>query len=320
MAYDYSRHWRDLGETSMQGDFDAQGLKTTLEGALGFALERFERLVCVNSLNFRAVRAGDGFAFTVKCLPLWRRKGFDLIALHLREMRGSKAPQRVFEAECPHEFNGHLLLCLAWCEGRGIQPDRLSDEQLVGILDDYVEFSAALQKATHVLPPRPMLRWRDEALAKCTGPWGRWLRPVIEETPVEDCVFRPEKIRVTHGDLHPGNFTICGNHVTGFLDVEGFVGEYPTCDILRYFTFGAEHLKFFERRRRRRMFERFAAAVRHLPYAPDEWRAAIAVSWMEHLNKKLHDRNLGLKETVQLCHSARLYRRFRQLAEANARP
>lgn len=311
MAYDYRTHWRDLGDISMRVDFAPGDLKAELERSLGFAIRSFRRLKCVNSMNFKAVRDSDGFAFTVKCMPEWRKLGYDQTVLHLRELRDSKSVQRVFERECPERFRGHYLLCLAWCEGVGVSPDRMTADQLKAFLDDYLDFSAALQNTTCSLPAYPTIRWRQEALAKCRGLWGGLLRKTIEEIPEEWSGFRADRLRVTHGDLHPGNFAFADGRVTGFLDVEGLTLGYPAWDLIRYFYFCASHIGFWRFCSRRLLMDRFADAVRYLPYDREEWEMSINASWFEQIWKKTDGRRIGCASVFQLLPRARLFRRFR---------
>ena len=315
MAYDYSAHWRDLGDVSMQVDFAPGELKAELERSLGFAIRSFRRLKCVNSMNFKAVRDSDGFAFTVKCMPEWRKFGYDQTVLHLRELRGSKSVQRVFERECPERFRGHYLLCLAWCEGTGVSPDRMTVGELKAFLDDYISFSAALQSATRVLPAYPTVRWRREALAKCRGFWGGLLKKAIEATPEEESGFREDRLRVTHGDLHPGNFAFANGRVTGFLDVEGLTLGYPAWDLIRYFYFGASHLSWWRFLRRRRLMNRFATAVRHLPYDREEWIVSINALWFEQLWKKMDGGRFGPVSIGKILIRCLVFRRFRAEVE-----
>ena len=298
--------------------FKSEELKAELERTLGFRLAEFTRLKCVNSVNFKAVRSGDGFAFTVKCLEARRKFGHDLIARHLRELEGARVPQRVFEKECPNSFNGYYLICLKWCDGKPVWPDRLSEVETEAFLDDYLAFSQALQRTTKHIKPYPAAKWRADALERCTRGWGRLVRPCVEECRPEESFFREELLRVTHGDLHPKNFAFHHGRVSGFFDLEGLTLGYPAWDVLRYLTFSIDHLRFYERHRARTILERFALAVRKLPYSADEWTAAINVTWLEQVYKKLCTRRVTLWQALHLRLHARLYRQLRQLVAANA--
>ena len=302
----------------MKQPFKTEALKAKLEQSLGFRLAAFKRLKCVNSINFKAVRASDGFAFTVKCLEPRRRFGYDLIVLHLRELEGSLAPQRVFEKECPASFCGYELVCLGWCAGGPVWPDRLSESEMDAFLEDYLEFSEALQRTTRHIQPYPAAKWRSDALVRCARGWGRLVRPFVEECREEESVFRPERLRVTHGDLHPKNFAFQDGRVSGFFDIEGLTLGYPAWDILRYLTFSIDHLRFYERHRTHVILARFAQTVRKLPYSAEEWIVSINVTWLEQVYKKLCTRRVSLLQAVQLCLHARLFRRLRQIVGENA--
>lgn len=292
---------------------DGAKLRGALEKALGFRFLAFERLKCVNSINFKAVRDPDGYAFTVKCMPPARRLGYEWIVRHLDELKGTLAPQRVFERDCPAQYGGYDLVCLSWCEGESLFPDRLTDGELIGFLDDYLEFSAALQHTTLHHRPYPAEQWRDEALARCKGGWGWLVRPVVEECKAEESAFRPGLMRIQHGDLHPGNFVFSEGRVTGFLDIEGLTEGYPAWDLVRYFTFSLDHLRPFEFRRKEAILRHFAKTVRHMPYTRLEWIVSLNVSWLEQVHKKLERPRIGLGAALQLRQHARLYRRLRAI-------
>ena len=303
----------------MTPPFHPDELKAELERSLGFALRPLQRLICVNSVNYRVTRADDGFVFTVKCLPDDRKGGYDLIVRHVRDLAGTKAVRRLFERECPPTFRGWHLLCLSWCEGARVFPDALTSAQFRVFLDDYVALSDALQRVSRVLPAYPGRKWRDEALAGCTGCLGGLLRHLIEEIPEDLSGFREERLRVTHGDLHPGNVVFDKGVVTGFLDVEGPVWGYPAWDIVRYFNFTLVKTSPFSLIRRRRIWARFAEAVRHLPYAREDWLVSINVTWFEQLWKKNGRGHIGALDTLRLAVRARQYRRMRRIIQREGR-
>lgn len=302
----------------MSGSFDSAGLKAELERALGFRMSGFKRLKCVNSVNFRVTRESDGFVFLVKGLPAWRRAGYDMIVRHVRELKGTLAPQRLFEAECPASFGGYDLICLTWCEGESLFPDRLSEDELDAFLDAYLSFSDALQRTSVHHFAYPGDRWRQEALEKCRTGWGRLVRPCVEDCAAELSFFRPECQRVQHGDLHPGNFVFANGRVVGFLDVEGLTKGYCAWDLVRYFVFSLDRLSVFARRRRAKTFAHFARAVRRLPYPREEWITSLNVSWLEQIHKKLEGPRVGLVAALQLRLHSRLYRKLRAMAVENA--
>lgn len=301
----------------MKQTFKTEDLKAELERSLGFRMSEFTRLKCVNSINFKAVRGEDGFCFTVKCLELRRRFGYDLIVRHIRELEGSLAPQRVFERECPASFCGYGLICLKWCVGGPVWPDRLSAAEMDAFLDDYLGFSEALQRTTQHIQPYPAAKWRTEALLRCARGWGRLVRPHIEDCKVEESFFRKESLRVTHGDLHPKNFAFQDGRVSGFFDVEGLTLGYPAWDILRYLTFSIDHLRFYERHRTRAILSRFAQAVRKMPYSAEEWIVSINVTWLEQVHKKLNKPRVGLLQAVQLCLHARLFLALKRIVSSS---
>ena len=295
----------------MKQPFATAELQAELERALGFRLRSLRRLDGASALNFRAERGSDGMVFAVKCSPAARQEMFDHLVEHLEVTAGTKAVRRLFAAECPARFRGFNLICLSWCAGERRFPDRLGEAELLDFLDDYRDFSTAMQRSTLVAPVDPVLEWRGRSLAAVRGFWGRPVRALIErELPVADLTYVRERLRVVHGDFHHGNFLFTDGKVNGFFDLEEFCMGYPADDIVRYFVCAAEHLKWYERHRLRRLRLRFAAAVRHLGYPRDEWTVAINALLMRKLYKKTEG-GCGLFQALNLCFRARFYRRLR---------
>ena len=298
----------------MKQDFKTDELKSELERSLGFRLKSLVRLDGASALNFRAERESDGLVFAVKCSPKFRQVMFDRLVAHLRETEGTKAVKRRFAAECPATFHGYNVICLSWCAGERKFPDELTEPQLVAFLDDYLSFSAAMQNATGIAPHDPMLAWREAALENCRGLRGRGLRHLIErELPLEGVTYRKELLKVVHGDFHHGNFLFVDGTVNGFFDLEEFCEGYPADDIVRYFVCAAEHLKGFGIFRLGRILDRFAAAVRHLPYSREEWEVAINCLLLRKVYMKVKDGPVGFARSVNLLFRARLYRRMKRI-------
>ena len=296
----------------MNQPFETSELKAELERSLGFGLKSLVRLDGASALNFRAERESDGLLFAVKCSPKFRQVMFDHLVAHLRETEGTKAVKRLFAAECPPVFRGFNVICLSWCAGERKFPDELTEPQLIGLLDDYLAFSAAMQKATGIVPHDPMLAWREAVLANCRGIAGLGLRKLIErELPVEGVTYRKGLLKTVHGDFHHGNFLFMDGRVNGFFDLEEFCEGYPADDIVRYFVCAVEHLKGFGIFRLGRILERFAAAVRHLPYSREEWEVAINCLLLRKIYMKVKDGPVGFALAINLLFRARLYRRMK---------
>ena len=296
----------------MNQPFETSELKAELERSLGFGLKSLVRLDGASALNFRAERESDGLLFAVKCSPKFRQVMFDHLVAHLRETEGTKAVKRLFAAECPPVFRGFNVICLSWCVGERKFPDELTEPQLIGLLDDYLAFSAAMQKATGIVPHDPMLAWREAVLANCRGIAGLGLRKLIErELPVEGVTYRKGLLKTVHGDFHHGNFLFMDGRVNGFFDLEEFCEGYPADDIVRYFVCAVEHLKGFGIFRLGRILERFAAAVRHLPYSREEWEVAINCLLLRKIYMKVKDGPVGFALAINLLFRARLYRRMK---------
>lgn len=298
----------------MKQDFETSELKAELERSLGFELKSLERLDGACALNFKAVRASDGMTFAVKCSPPSSQMMFDRLVEHLEALKGSKAVRRVFEKECPPTFRGHNVLCTAWTFGVRIFPDRLTDKQVRDWLDDYIAFSAAMQKVRTFGAARPIRQWREDALKKCRGLAGWIMRRLLTEMDPADCDYRPELLCVIHGDYHYGNFLFVDGKVDAYLDLEEFRLGYPADDILRNVVCATEHLRWYAWGRRRRMLRVFALAVRQLPYSRHEWMMAINARFISKLYKRTRkvDR-FTLAQALNLAWRVGFYRRMRKI-------
>ena len=290
----------------MEPGFDL-ALHEALEQSLGFALKPLERLDGEINLNFRAVRATDGLAFAVKCSPPEKCAAFAALCGHLAALEGTKAARRLFP-DALARFRNYDVLCLSWCDGVRLFPDRLTDSQMEALADDYLEFSTAMQSSTDLAPLDPVLDWRQKTLDQCTGVWGGVLRRMIErELPVEGVTYDPKRLKVIHGDFHHGNFLFVDHRVAGYFDFEEFRPGYPAEDLVRYVTVCSEHLHFHELYRLKRLLAAFRLLVRQAPYGKDEWHVAVNAMLLYRTEKYIR-RGLGLLQVIRLNLRFRFYR------------
>lgn len=302
----------------MEPGFDL-ALRDALEKSLGFALKPLERLDGEINLNFRAVRATDGLAFAVKCSPPEKHAAFAVLCGHLAALEGTKAARRLFP-DALVRFRGYDVLCLSWCDGERLFPDRLTDAQMEALADDYLEFSEALQRTESTCPPDDCAAMRRLALGKCSGFWSRGIRRILERELTEEGVrIRPERARLIHGDLHHGNFLFKDGRVSGFFDFENVTRGYPAEDLVRYFVCAAEHLRWYEQHRKRRILGLFRIAVARLGYPVGEWETALNRLLVGKIARKAADRGLGFRMSVNLLFRARYYRALKRAAAESMR-
>ena len=298
----------------MEAGFDV-ALHDALERSLGFSLKPLVRLDGEINLNFRAVRETDGLTFAVKCSPPEKHAAFAVLCGHLKALEGTKAARRLFP-DALQQFRGYDILCLSWCDGERLFPDRLTDAQMAALADDYLDFSRALQRTQPSCPPDDCVAMRRLALGKCGGFWSRGIRRLLEcELTEEGVRLRPEKTRLIHGDLHHGNFLFSDGRVSGFFDFENVTEGYPAEDLIRYFVCASEHLRWYEQHRKLRILRLFRIAVTRLGYPADEWVTALNRLLIGKIARKAADRGLGFLMTVNLLFRARYYRTMKRIAE-----
>ena len=291
----------------MEAGFDL-ALHDALEQSLGFPLKPLERLDGEINLNFKAVRATDGLTFAVKCSSPEKRAAFAALCGYFAALEGTKAARRLFP-DALARFRGYDVLCLSWCDGERLFPDRLTDAQMEALADDYLEFSEALQRTQPSCPPDDCAAMRRSALGKCRGFWSRGIRRLLERELTEEGVsLRPEKMRLIHGDLHHGNFLFKDGRVSGFFDFENVTHGYPAEDLVRYFVCAAEHLRWYEQHRKRRILKLFRLAAARLGYPADEWETALNRLLVSKIARKAADRGLGFRMSVNLLFRSRYYR------------
>lgn len=286
----------------------ASELKAALEKAVGFEMLPLERLDGTLTLNFKAVRASDGFAFAVKCSPPDRHESFEALVRNFEALDGAKAARRIFP-EALGKFGDYDVLCLSWCEGVRLFPDRLTDAQMELLADDYLDFSAALQHARPSCPPDDCAEARRKALAGCRSRWAAGIRRMLECELTESAVtLRPGLVRLIHGDLHHGNFLFRDGRVSGFFDFENITRGYPAEDLIRYFVCASEHLRWYEQYRKRRILRLFRIVVGRMPYGLAEWETALDRLLVSKIARKVSGRGLGFLMSVNLLFRAHYYR------------
>lgn len=296
----------------MKQVFETAELERALKAALGFELE-LKRLDGASAVNFRAVRKSDGFTFLVKCSRLDEKTRADKLERHLLDLDGSKATKWIFRDEM-REFAGCRVFCLSWCPGKRVFPDRLTERELADYLDDYLGFSAAMQRTSNVLGRYPSETWRREAVeALSRSAAGRYLARVMDrEMKVGDCTFRDDRLKIVHGDFHYGNYHFEGGRVTGYFDLEEFRYGYPAEDIIRYFVCAVEHLRWYEQGRKRAILKAFRFAVKRLPYSEHEWNVAMNALFLRKMHKKF-GRRVGLFQVINFLYRMRFYREMKRV-------
>ena len=293
--------------------FKTEELRTHLERSLGFGLAELRRLDGASALNFMAVRE-DGSRFAVKCSEPKMRAMYEKIVRHLAEMEGSKAVRRLYADILPPQYEGYDIICMEWCDGERRFPDTLTDAEFKVFLDDYLEFSAAMQSTTMVYDSTPFAEWRRDAIAKCRGFFGGWLRRLLErEIPEDTVVYRPDAMRTIHGDFHHGNFLFVDGRVDGYFDLSEFIYGYSAEDIVRYLVCAAEHTRWYAWRRRRRMVHLFSLAAGHMPYPQEEWISAVNTRFLTKVFTNTHEvPGISGAKAINLIFKYGFYRRMRR--------
>lgn len=303
----------------MTRDFELGRLKEHLERCLGWRVRALDPVGHASgSLNYRAVRESDGFSFLVK---LKRKTGRDIdqrldasLSRQLEALSGTKAVQNLFRDQL-EDFAEYRVRCLTWCEGGSAHPDRLTDEELSGILHEHQVLIDALQHTEPSMSARDGVASLMRIKAGLRGVFGCLLKRIlVRRMPVTVVAHDPLRIKVIHGDFHAGNFTVLDGRITGIFDLEESRYGYPAEDIVRFYVCAAEHLNWLSWYRHRRILDSFAKAVRTLPYPADEWHVAINGLLIYKVLRKV-EKGCGIGRSLNLLWRMGLYRRMNELVE-----
>lgn len=265
---------RKVHDTMKECRFSIPGLRAFLEDKLGGPLRRFDMIRASRAENFR-VETAVGENLLVKCVPpeAGELRDFrDCFMTHLKELSSAPFAMRVVYG--PWDFGECVVVATAWSHGHHVSPSRLSSGQEASLIAGYEAFSAALQSASALFPPRDNIAVRAEAMGLLDCPGGGSLKSFLDrELPASSLRYDPARMRVIHGDFHEGNILFSEEGLDCILDYEDFRPGYPADDWVRYVVCASEHLKWFDAAGRRHLIELFR---RLLPKASaDEWRTAI---------------------------------------------
>lgn len=266
---------------------DTAELKRVLESTLGGKIARMDLVQdCSRPENF-AVRMADGVRYAVKCCKLTPSTTYyvDATIAHLQELEAAGA-KSIRLVKPPFYFGENFRVVItSWCFGERIMPNKLTERQQDEFLKCYREFAECMQHTTHVLPPNDPRKVREEVISKITEPtFNRLFASVMPWFGDEYFAYRNDELKVTHADMHHGNFFWSGDEITGFLDLEDFRYGYATDDLIRYIVCAAEHSLWYDFQAKRRLLKIFK---RMIPlYPAHQWH--IAINWL--LIRKAHRR------------------------------
>ena len=262
-----------------------------------------------HSLNYR-VSTADGAAYSVKLTPSRHGEKWSRLLAHARSVQCPLAAGLAFPA-ADVAFEGFQILCFQWKDGRSRAFDKLSEEELSGLLAAHRAFLAGLSDDGHVLPAYDLAAARAGLLERVAGGTANGIRRELES--LDPATFRrvPERTRVIHGDLNPANVLFRDGKVSGVLDVEELRFGVPAEDLVRFVVCGAEHLKFYQFGRLRRFVRRFEALVRAAGVPAEDWLLAINAALLRKLQRHVRGPRVPLLTRVRLQFRFRFYRSLR---------
>jgi len=302
---------------SARTSFETAAVKPELERSLGFPLASLKRLDGASAYNFKAVRAADGLPFAVKVFGEERQALGQNLLLHLDAATGTKGVRRLF-CDRRLEVFGCEAICLVWSDGVRTLPDRLADEDLAALVEDYRIFSEAINRHPQgVLPRFPVENWRDILLSTFAArPGLRWFGDwLARNLPAADCTYDESALRVLHGDFHHGNVLFRDGRIDVILDLEEFRYGYPAEDFVRYFVCAAEHLRWYDVPvRRAAIYAVFGRLVRRLPYSADRWIVAVNGLLLRKIAGAVYAGRFGRRAALDIVWRMRVYARLKEIA------
>ena len=130
-----------------------------------------------------------------------------------------------FLTEAPIEYKGSAVFVMEWRDSRIVFPEDMSDMQAESFVAGCVKLSAALQKATDIIPiatsslaPERLYgdisRYVDRHRVA-----GRLLKGILD-IPVAERTFGSRPLAVIHGDFHSKNFGFLGDEFSSVFDFD----------------------------------------------------------------------------------------------------
>jgi len=300
----------------MLQQFSTARLKSFLEEEFGVRLRKLSRLPGnSHSLNFFA-RDFSGQPFAVKCIKGANDLTLRRIIAHAKSIRFPFAPTMLFGNRTA-AFGDYTVFALKWIDGERKTLDRLSSGEILSLLRSYAEFLSAMSDDGEIQPERDLSSVRLRLLERLDTRAAPEIAQELAAMGQEDLVRDPARVRVIHGDLNFGNLHFRDGEVPGFIDIEELRFGYPAEDLVRYAISGAEHFKWHEFARFRKLNRAFAELVRNSGYSAHEWNLAINGYLLRKLQKKIRHSRPSLASRLNFRWRMRLYRSLRETVSAN---
>lgn len=295
---------------------DIDALKVFLESILKDKIAKIDLIQqCSRPENF-AVLTVSGARYAVKCCEATPKnlQRLEAMVAHLEELErlGAKAIRLVAS---PVEFQDkYRILVTSWCPGVRVLPNKLSCAQLDNLIKTFLSFAEALQKTTHIRPIRDSFEMKCQLVAKLgTEDFNKVFRSIEPWLSEENLAYRPEDLKIIHGDLHHGNFYWQGGEISAFMDLEEFRYGYTTDDWIRYITCAAEHTLWYDFAANKRILALYERMLPHLP--AHQWHTAINGALIRKASRRLNKVSNRWWYCLNLRFRLGFYRRLHELVD-----
>ncbi len=303
----------------MKRDFEIDGLRAAVAAGWGVVAPSLTPLPGhAHSLNFK-VESQHSAPFAAKCVPSARFGYLRRLVAHMNSVRSPIAASALFGGKVL-DFRGWKVLAIRWIDGSLRYPDDLSDADIDAFLSAHSAFLDGLVDDGEILPARDPLAAKRSLAGRFKTAGAASLLRELKLMDDDALQLAPGELRIIHGDLHWENFRFKGGAVSGFLDIEELRFGTPAEDLVRYIVCRAEHLRWFELAKTRRLLEVFAQFVRRTRYSRREWLFAVNGYLLRKLEKKVRSSRVPWYVRLNLAFRFRFYRKLRETVLAETEP
>ena len=173
-----------------------------------------------------------------------------------------------FLTDAPIEYDGSAVFVMEWRETRILLPEDMSDRQAENFAAGCVRMSAALQRATDLIPIETS-SLAPEQLYGIVADYarrhplvGRLLRGILD-IPAAERTFGSRPLSVVHGDFHAKNFGFAGDEFAAVFDFDKLTEGLSCGDLVNALCerFSCFHLSRAARLRLKGVSRRIVARV-----------------------------------------------------------
>lgn len=219
-----------------------------------------------------------------------------------------------FLADAPIEYKGSAVFVMEWRESRIVFPEDMTDRQAESLVAGCVKLSAALQRATDVIPIVAS-SLAPECLYGVVSDYarrhplaGRLLNGILD-VPATERVFGSRPLSVIHGDFHAKNFGFEGDAFAAVYDFDKLTYGLACSDLVNALVerFSCLGLSQSARRRLRDVTRRIVALA---PWPREDLAVACNVARLQFAARRVRKHSASAWVALDVWRRDRKIREF----------